>query len=38
MEDIGFVSYADDNTTYSISDDIDYVVSTLEDAAVNLFK
>lgn len=32
MEDIDFASYADDNTPYTIDDDTDQVVSTLEDA------
>ena len=38
MEDIDFPSNADNNTPYIIGDDINQVVSTLEHAAVNLFK
>ena len=38
MEDIDFASYADDNTPYTIDDDTDQVVSTLEDAVEALFE
>ena len=35
-EDTGFAIYADDNTPYYIGDDLDHIVSTLEDNAVNM--
>ena len=38
MKDIDSVSGADGNTSYIIGDDINQVVSILDDAAVNLFK
>lgn len=38
MKDIDFASYVDYITLYIIGDDIDQVVLTLEDLAVNLLK
>ena len=38
MKDIDFTSYTDDNTLYAIGDDIEQVVSNLEDASVSHFK
>ena len=38
MEDIDFASYVDKSTSYVINDDIYEVVSTLEEADLNLLK
>ena len=38
MEDINFASYTDGNTPYIIDDDLSQVASSLEGAAVTLFK
>ena len=38
MKGIDFADYADDNTPYIIGDGINQVVSTLEDAALNVSK
>ena len=38
MEDIDFASYVDKSTSYVINDDIYEVVSTLEEAHLNLLK
>ena len=38
MEDIDFTSYVDKSTSYVINDDIYEVVSTLEEADLNLLK
>ena len=33
-----FASYADDYTPYVLEDSIDYVIKSLEDDSINLFK
>ena len=38
IKDVDFASYADDNTPYVIGDNIDQVISALENAAASLFN
>ena len=38
MKDVDIVNYADDNTSYITGDNIDQVMSALQNAAASLFK
>ena len=38
LNDVGIVSYADDNTPYVIADDINGVIASLEKASKALFE
>ena len=38
MNETEFISYADDNTPYVASDNIDYVIKILENDSILLFK
>ena len=38
MQNVDFVSYADDNTIYDVGDNIDEVIYSLQESSKKLFK
>ena len=38
VNDINIASYADDNTPYIIADNVDYLITSLEQASNDLFE